>query len=81
MHKTCFQAKRDAEKEAELRNRRKEENERKEKMSKMTADELVEFKRKEQEERNKRDKEFKKQFDRYLAPSNLLLCTKLTNLP
>ena len=29
-------------------------------MSKMTADELVEFKRKEQEERKKRDKEFNK---------------------
>ena len=40
MHKTCFQAKRNAEKEAELRKRIKEGNERKEKMSKMTADEF-----------------------------------------
>ena len=54
IHKTCFQAKRNTEKEPELRKRIKEGNERKEKMSKMTADELVEFKRKEQEERNKR---------------------------
>ena len=64
IHKTCFQAKTNAEKEPELRKRIKEGNERKEKLSKMTADELVEFKRKEQEERNKRDKEFNKQFDR-----------------
>ena len=43
IHKTCFNAKKDRERAAE-----REESIRK-KMSKMTADELVEFKRKEQE--------------------------------
>ena len=55
IHRNCFQAKRDAERDVELKESIRKENERKKKINKMTADELVEFERKEQEERNKRD--------------------------
>ena len=68
MHKTCFQAKRNVEREAELRKRIKEGNERKEKMSKMTAEELKEYRKKEKEESIKREIESNKKFDRLFGP-------------
>ena len=68
IHKSCFQARKENEREAELRKRIKEGNERKEKMSKMTAEELKEYRKKEKEESIKREVESNKKFDRLVGP-------------
>ena len=57
IHKTCFYAKKDRERAAEREESIRKENERKAKIAKMTAEELVEFRKKEEEERKLKDEE------------------------
>ena len=66
IHKTCFNAKKDRERVAEREESIRKENERKAKIAKMTAEELVEFRRKE-EERKWKDEESTKKFNKLLA--------------
>ena len=63
IHKTCFNAKKDRERVAEREESIRKENERKAKIAKMTAEELVEFRRKE-EERKRKDEESTKKFNK-----------------
>ena len=53
-----------AEREESIRN----ENKRKAKTAKMTAEELVEFRRKEEEERKRKDEESTKKFNKLFGP-------------
>ena len=67
IHKTCFNAKKDRERVAEREESIRKENERKAKIAKMTAEELVEFRRKEEEERKRKDKESTKKFNKFFG--------------
>ena len=68
IHKTCFNAKKDRERAAERGESIRKENERKAKIAKMTAEELVEFRRKEEEERKRKDEESTKKFNKLFWP-------------
>ena len=67
IHKTCFNAKKDREREAEREESIRKENERKAKIAKMTAEELVEFRRKGEEERKRKDEDLPRSLTNFLA--------------
>ena len=68
IHKTCFNTKKDKERAAEREESIRKENERKAKIAKMTAEELVEFRRKEEKERKRKDEESTKKFNKLFGP-------------
>ena len=68
IHKACFNAKKDRERAAEREESIRKENERKAKIAKMTAEELVEFRRKKEEERKQKDEESTKKFNKLFGP-------------
>ena len=70
IHPKCFEAKKEIERSEERERERLEEAKRREALSKMNKEELVEFKRKE-EERNKKDIAFEKLFNRVFSRGTL----------
>ena len=71
IHPNCFEAKKEFERSEERERERLEEARRREALSKMNKEELVEFKRKEEEERNKKDIAFEKLFNRVFSRDTL----------
>ena len=64
IHKRCFDSKKRMQKDQEREKELLDEAKGREALSRMSEEELVEFKRKEEEERNRKDIEFNKLFDR-----------------
>ena len=71
IHPKCFEAKKEIERSEERERERLEEAKRREALSRMNKEELVEFKRKEEEERNKKDIAFEKLFNRVFSRDTL----------
>ena len=71
IHPNCFEARKEDRRIAEREERLEKERERKQMMSEMTEEELVEFKRAEEEERNRRDITFGKRLDRWFGSKYL----------
>ena len=66
-HLKCFEVKKEIERDKERERERLEEARRREALSKMNKEELVEFKRREEEEREKSDMVFEKLFNRVFS--------------
>ena len=71
IHPKCFEAKNEIERSKERERERLEEAKRREALSRMNKEELVEFKRKEEEERNRKDIAFEKPFNRVFSRDTL----------